>query len=144
MGKVRRAIRSNNSREEKDARAAMARRIRDFMQGFLAEVIALAIDPNTPSHIIGLKPLRMVRFESVARGKASTWRRDLRVLHFIRMEIGNTVKRGKDGVPRAKIEAALQAAVAEFGISRSTAQAIWKRHQEAMADAVRQGLEARK
>ena len=80
----------HNSREEKNARAAMARRVRDFMQGFSAEMIALAIDPDTPSRIPGLKPLRKIRFESVARGKASTWRRDLRVADFIRREIGKS------------------------------------------------------
>jgi hypothetical protein len=135
---------AHNSKEEKTARAALARIVRDHMPGFSGEILALAIDPVTPSRFIGMKPLRTIRFESVARGKTSTWRRDLRVAHFIRTEIGHTAKRGKDGVPRPKIEAALQAAVEEFGVSRATAQAIWKRHQEAMADALKRGLGASK
>jgi hypothetical protein len=135
---------THNSKEEKKARAALARVVRDHIPGFSGEILALAIDPDTPSRFVGMKPLRTVRFESVARGRASTWRRDLHIAHFIRAEIGHTVIRGKDGVPKPKIEAALHAAMQEFGVSRATAQAIWKRHQEAMADALTRGLGASK
>src|SRR5580692_7700135 len=61
-----------------DARAALARRIRDQMPGsFTRELLALAIDPETKSRFIGMVPARRIKFESVRRGRKPTWRRDL-------------------------------------------------------------------
>jgi hypothetical protein len=44
--------------EEPAARAALARRIRDLMTtGFVRELLALAIDPTTPSYL-GIEPTK--------------------------------------------------------------------------------------
>jgi hypothetical protein len=123
----------HDSTKEKEARAALARIVRDYVPGFSGEMLALAVDPDMPSRFIGMRPLRKIRFESVARGKASTWRRDLHIADFIRKEISNTASPGKDGVSKPKIEAVLKAAEEQFGISRATAQRVWKEHEQAMA-----------
>jgi hypothetical protein len=108
------------------ARAALARRIRDQMPGsFTRELLAMAIDPDTKSQFIGMMPTRRIKFESVRRGQKSTWRRDLLIMDRIRKELAQT----------NKLEAAYKAAMDEYGISRATAQAIWKRHSGAIADA---------
>jgi hypothetical protein len=107
-----------NSYEEQQARAALARVVRDSMRGFVGELLALAIDPRTPSATPGMWPTRRIRFESPARGRASTWARDLLIVHFIREELRKS--------PTGKEEAALAAASAHFGIRRSRAHAIWK------------------
>jgi hypothetical protein len=111
-----------DSPEELEARTALARIIRDQMCGFSAELLALAIDPETPSGAMGMTATRRIRFESLRRGRKPTWRRDMRIMERIRQELSRT----------NKLEAAYQAAILEFGISRSTAQAIWKWHCTAL------------
>jgi hypothetical protein len=114
----------HNSPEEREARAALARRVRDSMSGFSGELLALAIDPLTPSSIPGMKPTRRVRFESPARGKSSTWARDSLVVDFIR-------RRRFDGW---KQEAAIAAAMKQFGMKRSAVQAAWAQHQKLVSN----------
>jgi hypothetical protein len=79
----------SNSYEEKQARAALARCVRDNMKGLVGECLALAIDPYTASASPTMKPTRRVRFESPARGKSSTWARDLAIVHFIRKRLAS-------------------------------------------------------
>jgi hypothetical protein len=112
--------------DQGEARAALARCIRDQMPGsFTRELLAMAIDPETKSRFIGMAPTRRIKFESVRRGQKSTWRRDLLIMDRIRQELGQT----------NKLEAAYNAVMCEYGISRATAQAIWKRHCAALTDA---------
>ena len=69
--------------EETMARAALARRIRDLMTtGFVRELLALAIDPTTPSYL-GIEPTVIADFKSPARGRPSTWVRDLAIIDFV-------------------------------------------------------------
>jgi hypothetical protein len=112
----------NNSRDERLACAALARIVRDHVPGFSGELLALALDPHTASKIPGMKATRRVRFESPARGKPSTWARDLLVVNCIRTELFWS----KTG----KLEAAIKAAMDRFTISRATAQSIWKRYEK--------------
>jgi hypothetical protein len=112
----------SNSRDERLACAALARIVRDHVPGFPGELLALALDPHTASRIPGMKATRRVRFESPARGKPSTWARDLLVIDCIRTELF----RSKTG----KLEAAIKAAMDHFTISRATAQSIWRRYEK--------------
>jgi hypothetical protein len=115
-GRVTTSYLKHNSYAERQARAALARRVRESMRGFTGELLALAIDPRTPSEYPGMKPTRRVRFESPARGKGSTWARDLLVVHFIRAELRKSPKE----------HAAIAAASAHFQIGESRVHAIWK------------------
>jgi hypothetical protein len=111
----------NNSPEERRAREALARLVREKMKGFSGELLALAIDPRTPSPWKDMKPTRRVRFESPGRGKSSTLMRDKLVVDFIRSER----RRSDDG----KLEPCLKAAEVRFKIGRSRAHAIWKAYE---------------
>jgi len=113
-----------NSPAERKGRTALARCVRDSMRGLAGELLALAIDPYTPSKIPGMKPTRRIRFESPARGKSSTWARDLSVVGFIRTQRAHWT----DG--KFKQDAVVQAAMSKFGLSRATVQAIWRRHTD--------------
>jgi hypothetical protein len=124
----------HNSAKEKECRKALARIVRDKLNGFSGELLALAIDPETPSRYIGMTPTRQIRFESVRRGRPSTWRRDVLIAGFIRRELARS----------QKLEAAYAAAMAKFKISRSTAQAIWNWHCRSIKDAQARGLGANK
>jgi hypothetical protein len=118
----------HNSREEREARAALARCVRDHMRSFTGELLALAIDPHTSSRYIGMTATRRVRFESPARGKPAEWQRNLIIAEFIRKQLSRY---------SGNVEAANAAAMTEFGISRSTAQTIWKWREQAIKDASR-------
>src|SRR5437660_619071 len=97
----------HNSSEERRARALLAAQIRaGRLGGFAKELLALAIDPRTPSTHLGMKPTRTVQFVSPARGKGSTWARDLLVIDFIRAQLRECPQR----------EPALAAAEAHFKI----------------------------
>jgi hypothetical protein len=114
----------HNSREEKRARALLAAQIREGkLAGFAKELLALAIDPATPSTHLGMKPTRTVQFISPSRGKASTWAHDLLVADFIKRKLHECPKK----------EAALAAAADRFNIKRSRLQQIWKAHEKSFA-----------
>jgi hypothetical protein len=107
-----------NSSEEKRARALLAAQLRDgTLGGFAKELLALALDPHTPSEHPGMHPIRTIQFLSPARGKRATWVRDLLVIDFIRSEL----RKNKN----PKREAAFKAAEARFNIKRSRLQRIW-------------------
>lgn len=112
-----------NGSEEKRARKVLAQQLRDGrLLGLSRELLALAIDPSTASTFPGMRPTRRVRFESPARGKGSTWARDLVVVDYIRRSL-----RAAGG---GKEDAAIAAAEKHFGIKRSRAHAIWKAHKD--------------
>ena len=112
----------HNSAQEKKCRAALARIVRSRVQDFwIGEFLALAIDPDTPSRIPGVKPPRRIRFQSPARGLPSTAMRDLWIAALIR----NLTIRG------VKKEAALKSAEEAYGINRSTALAACRRYSAA-------------
>src|SRR5665213_1622650 len=89
-GKVNIRYLPRNGPEERRARSALAREVRRHMKGFSGELLALAIDPRTPTAIPGMRPTRKILFIGAAQGKESKWARDLRVVHFIRGELRKT------------------------------------------------------
>lgn len=100
--------------EEIMARAALARRIRDLMTtGFIRELLALAIDPATPSYL-GIEPTVIAEFKSPARGRPSTWARDLAIVDFV------IKQRFRWTGSRYKQESAIKAAMEEFNLKRGT------------------------
>jgi hypothetical protein len=114
----------SGSAEEWAARAALARCIRDHMKGFTAELLALAIDPRTPSPPpMVTRPIRFIRFDK-PRGKPPTMMRDLLVIDFIRRE-------RKEG---GKEDAALQAAEVKFRLGKSRTHAIWVGYKERVGE----------
>lgn len=114
---------SRGGQQEKRERAALARLVRDSMKGFPGELLALAIDPQTPSNIPGMYPTCKISFNNRSTGKWSTWARDLAVLDCIRAFRWASPR-------RPKLEAAYAEACAQFNIKPKTAQAIWLRHQK--------------
>jgi hypothetical protein len=112
----------HNSPEEKLARAALARIVRDHMSGFSGELLALAIDPRTKSKMVSMKPTRHIRFQSPAQGRPSTWARDLLVIGHIRRELFHS-RTGKE-------DAALKSAEDHFGLSPAAVKKIWRRHKK--------------
>jgi hypothetical protein len=110
-----------NSSDEQIARAALARIVRDHVPGFSGELLALAIDPHTPSKTPGMVPTRRIRFESPARGQPSTWARDLLVIGAIRDALFHSSS-GKE-------DAACKVAEDQFGLSPPAVKKIWRRYK---------------
>jgi hypothetical protein len=106
------------SKEEWDARAALARYVRGRLKGNIAELLALAIDPRTKSpNPFFKRPTRIFRFDK-PRGKPPTALRDFMVVDFIRKQRSS------------KEDAALRAAEQEFGLGKSRIHAIWATHKK--------------
>jgi hypothetical protein len=109
----------SDSPDEKLARIALAKQLRDGRLGGLAkELLALAIDPWTESTWPGMRPTRKIKFTSATPGPPSTWARDLLVVHFIREQLRNNV---------GPQDAALKAAETQFKLGKSQIYAIWQR-----------------
>lgn len=113
-----------NGPEERKAREALARLVREKMSGFSGELLALAIDPRTPSTWPDMKPTRRVQFVSPGRGKSSTLMRDKLVVDFIRR------LRARETQPNIPMDSYIQAAQTEFGLGRSRVNAIWSAHEK--------------
>jgi hypothetical protein len=126
--------------EEKAARAALARSVRSGIRGFPQELLALAIDPDTPSSWPGMRPTRKVKFENVGRGPPSTWARDLMIVEFISARrrdhmnehaktwcLDERAQTWRPGTPpwKEQMESYYEAAHEYFNVSRSTVQAVW-------------------
>jgi hypothetical protein len=111
----------HNSPEERKARAALARIVRERMPGFSGELLALAIDTRTPSTWPGMKAARRIKFESSTRGKPSTFMRNTLVVDFIRKQRFNS----NDG----KLEPCLAAAEKHFNLKRARVHEIWHAHE---------------
>lgn len=120
---VRGEFPGHNSFEERQARAALARIVRDHVPGFSGELLALAIDPLTPSKIPGMKPARRVVFTSPARGRSSTWARDMFVIEHIRQLTTMFKTEGKE-------DAALKSAENHFGLSYATVKSVWGKYKK--------------
>ena len=115
-----------NGRRECEGRKALARIIRDHVPGFAGELLALAIDPSTPSKVPGMTPTRHIQFESRAQGKQSQWARDMLVVHTIRHALFHSTS-GKEDAACAEAEKA-------FGLSAAAVKKIWRRHKHMMAE----------
>ncbi|KRR22642.1 hypothetical protein CQ14_31020 [Bradyrhizobium lablabi] len=109
------------SAEERELRAALARTIRDQMNGFSAELLALAIDPFTPSAWPDMRPARKVKF--LAQGLQSTLFIEKQVIGFIRR------MRASEKKPNVPIDAYVKAAEKKFKLKRSRIFAIWKAYE---------------
>jgi hypothetical protein len=130
---------TQNSPEEQQARAALARLVRDAMPGMAGELLALAIDPRTPSpswaSAFGeeearrrMPPTRKIQFESPARGKSNNWARDLAVVHFIKEHMRQQRREHPDQKP--KLGAAYQAASERYDLSPNQAQTIRRNYRK--------------
>jgi hypothetical protein len=122
-----------DSNEEKQASAALARCVRDSMKGLVGELLALAIDPYTASASPTMKPTRRVRFDSPARGKPSTWARDLAIVYFIKRRL-HKKRKGADWEKQNPDWKSDEPAIAEasdyYGLERSRIWQIWTRRKQ--------------
>jgi hypothetical protein len=110
-----------DSPDEKIARAALAKQIREGrLGGFAKELLALAIDPWTKTTWPGMRPTRKIKFTNATPGPPSTWARDLLIVHFIRQQLRDNG--GKD-------DAALKAAETKFKLGKSQTHAVWQRRK---------------
>lgn len=120
-----------NSPEERKARRMLARQLRDgTLGGIASELLALAIDPDTPSKVPDMRPILEIEFKSKARRNKSTWARDKLVVHFIKQWLWTNA--GTDRLP--KEEAAKYAAEQYFGLGRSQVSEIWQRYKEQISE----------
>jgi hypothetical protein len=116
----------HNSLEERNARAVLARQIREGTLGGIArELLALAIDPQTPSPIPNMRPIWEIQLKSKARRHKPTWARDRLVVYFIKQWMRKNASR--DG--STKEEAARAAAEQHFKLERSRIAEIWQQHK---------------
>jgi hypothetical protein len=97
--------------------------------GFSGELLALAIDPRTPSTWPDMKPTRRIQFVSPGRGKNSTLMRDKLVVDFIRK------LRFKETEPNIPLDSYILAAQKKFGLGRSRVHAIWRAYEKILEDA---------
>jgi hypothetical protein len=123
----------HNGPEERNARAALARLVRDRMGGFSGELLALAIDSRSPSIWPDMKPTRRIEFKSPGRGKNSTLMRDKLVVDFIRR------LRFRSKEPHDQ-KFYIMSAVAEFErrgikIGKSRVHAIWSAYEKMLEGA---------
>jgi hypothetical protein len=113
----------HNSTDERTARAALARIIREKMNGFSGELLALAIDPQTKSSWPDMKPARKIKFEKP--GRPSTLMRDKLVVDYIRRLRFNSTE------PH-DMKFFLMQAAEKFGpgLGYSSVHAIWSAHEK--------------
>jgi hypothetical protein len=112
----------HNSQDERLARSALARLVRESMRGLTGELLALALDPRTPSLTLGMRPTRKIRFEK--QGKADNWVRDLGVINCI---VNDLCKLEHPPLRGSRLKRAVATAAAEHGIGVSRAYEIWER-----------------
>jgi hypothetical protein len=118
---------THNSADELKARAALARIIREKMNGFSGELLALAIDPQTESTWPDMRPARKIKFEKP--GRPSTLMRDKLVVDYIRrLRFNNTE-------PNDMKFYLMQAAEKFGGLSYSSVHAIWNAHEKLIEEA---------
>jgi hypothetical protein len=117
----------HNSPAEKNARAALARIIRDKMGGLSGELLALAIDPHTKSKWPDMRPARKIKFEMP--GRQSTLMRDKLIVGYIRRLRFNSTE------PHDMKFFLMQAADKFGGLSYSTVHAIWSAHEKLIEEA---------
>jgi hypothetical protein len=113
----------HNSAAEKKARAALARIIREQMNGFSGELLALAIDPQTESSWPGMKPARKIKFEK--QGRQSALMRDKLIVDYIRR------LRSASTEPH-DMKFFLMQAAEKFGpgLGYNSVHAIWSAHEK--------------
>jgi hypothetical protein len=110
------AFPKNFGAEERKLRAALARTIREQMRGPSAELLALAIDPFTPSTWPHMRPTRKIRF--VNPGQQSKLMIEKQVVDFIcRLRFNSTQERDQKFY--------ITAAMDKFDLKYSRVHAIW-------------------
>jgi hypothetical protein len=108
------------SKEEKELRAALARSIRDQMNGYAGELLALAIDPFTKSSWPHMRPTTKVKF--MRQGRPSTLMIEKRVVDFIRkLRFNSEQERDQKFY--------ITAAMDRFGLEYSRVHAIWSAYE---------------
>ena len=112
-----------DSEEEKRARAVLARQIRRGTMGFMTkELLAVAINPAKPSRFVG--QTRRIEFGGLQQGRGSNWARNRVIIQFITLDLWRQRRVNPKG--KVKLNAAVHAAIKEFGLSRSQLLDIWK------------------
>jgi hypothetical protein len=116
------------SDDKKKARQALARLIRDKLHGFAGELLALAIDPTTPTTWPGgpdnMRPTCSIKFVNLPGGGSSLLREKY-VVDFIRRRIDSQVK----------FDSIAAEAEKHFGLKRSRIHKIWKNYQDMLTRA---------
>lgn len=118
------------SAEEKQLRAALARTIRDQMTGYSAELLALAIDPFTPSTWPDMRPTAKVKF--FRQGRPSSLMLEKQIVHYIRRLRFNSKK------PRDQ-KFFITAAMDKFKLEYSRVHAIWSEYETMIEQAYEAG-----
>ncbi|PJG56633.1 hypothetical protein CVM73_03535 [Bradyrhizobium forestalis] len=116
---------SHFSADENEMRAALARTIRDQMKGISAELLALAIDPFTPSPWPTMRPTAKVYF--MRQGRPSSLILERQVVDYIRQ------LRARSEKPQGQ-KFYIQSAIAEFKkrgvtLGKSRVHAIWTAYE---------------
>jgi hypothetical protein len=112
---------AHNSAAELKARAALARIIREKMNGFSGELLALAIDPHTKSARHGWRPARKIKFEKP--GRKSTMLREKQIIDYIRrMRFDSTEPRD--------MKYYLNSAAHKFGLKYSRVHSVWSEYEK--------------
>lgn len=124
----------HNSGDERKLRAALARCVRDQMNGFAGELLALAIDPWTPSKIPTMRSTVNIKF--VRQGRLSSLFVESQVIDYIRRLRFNSTE------PHDQ-KFYVMSAVNEFNkrgikIKKSTVHRIWSEHEKMLDEAARQ------
>lgn len=114
----------HNSVEERQLRAALAQTIRDQMKGLSGELLALAIDPFTPSTWPQMRKTVQVKFQR--QGRPSSLLLEHQIVDYIRRLRFNSTKQRDQ-------KFFITAAMEEFGLEYSRVHAIW-RDYEAMLE----------
>lgn len=105
-----------NSPEEHKTRKLLAQQLRDgSIAYYTRELLALAIDPATPSAVPGLSPTRKIVFQKPPKGGSLTWARDRAIIY----EIKKRIWQGETD------EKAVTGAAEHYGLERSRTWEIW-------------------
>jgi hypothetical protein len=108
-------------KEEKRARAALAQQLRNA--GF--ELLALAIDPDTPSPVPGLRPTRKILIQALTQGPAQHSIRNQLIIGYITEHLQQQL-RDNPKWPVPKLKTAISDAMPKFDLGRSTLMEIWE------------------
>jgi len=100
------------------------------MTGPAAELLALAIDPDTPSEMLTMRPTGKIKFEGLRRGKRSTWAQELVFVFSVlkQLQKERPLPKGYGTHPPNVRDAAIAEACDECGLERTRGYEIWHQY----------------